>query len=321
MVAFSNGADIIVADNHSTDHSVQWLEENFPEIHIIQLDKNYGFAGGYNKAIETVNHDNIVLLNSDVEVTEGWLNQPLNLLQSMPELAALQPKILAHRDKEKFEYAGAAGGYMDKHYYAFCRGRLFDDLETDNGQYNDGFKEVFWATGACLFVKRKAYTEVGGLDADFFAHMEEIDLCYRLKNSGYKVGYTGLSTVYHLGGGTLKKINPFKTYLNYRNNLFLIFKNHFHTPLIPLLFVRLYLDGLSGIVKLLNGEFNNLVAILKSHVHFYTNLSCLIRKRRANKQLLNNPNLKGLYKASLVKQYFINKKKSYQQLENISQLD
>ncbi len=316
VVAHSKDAEVIIADNASSDESVSWLKTHYPELRIIQLDKNYGFAGGYNKAIEQVNHDYIVLLNSDVEVTENWLAKPIELLDSNNKLAAIQPKILAHKEKHKFEYAGAAGGYMDKHYYAFCRGRLFDDLEEDKHQFDEDYKEVFWATGACLFVKRELYQETEGLDTDFFAHMEEIDLCYRLKNRGYSIGYTGKSTVYHLGGGTLKKVNPFKTYLNYRNNLYLIYKNHFHSSLFPLLFTRMILDGLSAGVKVTHGEWGNVAAIFKSHMHFYKALPSLIGKRKKLKAVLHQPNLTGLYQHSIIQQYFLKGVKTYQQLKS-----
>lgn len=296
-------ARVVVADNASTDDSVNFVKANYPHVEVIVNASNYGFAGGYNEALKNVDDEYLVLLNSDVEVTAGWLEPLIEWLDRDPKLAALQPKIRAFHEKELFEYAGAAGGLMDRNYYAFCRGRLFDTLEIDNGQYNDEI-EVSWATGACLVIRNSCYKSVGGLDADFFAHMEEIDLCLRLKNMGYSIGYSGKGLVYHVGGGTLNKVSPFKTYLNYRNNLYLITKNHFSSGLFMTLFRRMLLDGLSGIQKLTKGEFANILAILKAHFHFYAAIPSLLKKRKQIRSQRHNPNLNGFYKGSVIWEYF-----------------
>ena len=221
----SSYAEIIVADNASTDDSVSFLKSKYPQIKIIQNSSNGGFAKGYNDALKLVEAEYYVLLNSDVEVTPNWIDSVIQLMDTDKSIAACQPKIRAFDDKKSFEYAGAGGGFIDKYGYPFCRGRILDTLEEDKGQYND-VREVFWATGACLFVRSECYHKVNGFDEDFFAHMEEIDLCWRLKNLGYKIMYSPNSTVFHVGGGTLNKTSPKKTYLNFRNNLILLCKNH-----------------------------------------------------------------------------------------------
>jgi GT2 family glycosyltransferase len=237
--------EIIVADNASTDDSVSWINENFPSVKIVQLDNNYGYAGGYNRALKEVNADYFVLLNNDVEVTPNWIEPIITKLEVTPDAVAAQPKILQYNNKNMFEYAGAAGGYIDTLGYAFCKGRLFEVLEEDNGQYNQT-NNVFWASGACLFVKSKAFFEVGGFDDHFFAHMEEIDLCWRLQLKGYKILAVNKSTVYHLGGSTLQKASAQKTYLNFRNNLIMLVKNLPVSTLVWLIPVRATLDLLSS---------------------------------------------------------------------------
>ncbi|MFT6210319.1 MAG: GT2 family glycosyltransferase, partial [Bacteroidia bacterium] len=224
VISNSQGATIYVADNASSDRSLEFVEKNFPTVIRIDNGNNFGFAGGYNKALEDLNEEFFVLLNSDVEITPNWLQPVIALFDSDQQVAAIQPKILSYHDKTSFEYAGAAGGFIDKNGYPFCRGRIFESLETDNGQY-DAVQEVFWATGACMFVRSKVYRELGGLDDDFFAHMEEIDLCWRTKRAGHKIMVQPKSIVYHVGGGTLPKSNPFKTFLNFRNGLELLAKN------------------------------------------------------------------------------------------------
>ncbi|WP_028898295.1 glycosyltransferase family 2 protein [Prevotella sp. HUN102] len=250
VIQHSPEADVIVADNASTDNSISWLRENHPSVRIIQLDKNYGFAGGYNKALEQVESEYYLLLNSDVEVTPGWLKPLLEKMEADKEIAACQPKLLSIYNKESFEYAGASGGHLDKYGYPFCRGRIFDTLEEDKGQY-DNDEEIFWATGACLLIRSSAYREAGGLDERFFAHNEEIDLCWRLHQKGGKVYCFPQSKVYHLGGGTLPKSNPRKTFLNFRNNLTMLWKNLPEEDLKKVMRTRLFLDYLAAFQMLI----------------------------------------------------------------------
>ncbi len=228
--------DIIVADNASQDDSLLFLKEHFPGIRIIEMKENQGFAGGYNKALESVDADYFILLNSDIEVSEAWIEPCISLLDAYPDVAAVQPKIRSLENKAFFEYAGAAGGFLDHFGYPFCRGRIFNHLEKDTGQYDD-FGEVFWATGAAMFVRADAFRDAGGFDASFFAHMEEVDLCWRLQNSGYKIFYCPQSVVYHLGGGSLPKANPQKTFYNFRNSLWMLAKQlpprFFYARLLP----------------------------------------------------------------------------------------
>ncbi|MFZ6052063.1 glycosyltransferase family 2 protein [Halocola ammonii] len=307
-------AEVWVIDNASDDESVDYLKTNFPEVKLIQLDKNHGFAGGYNRGLEKIDADYFVLLNSDVEVTPNWIPPVIDFMERSNGMKACQPKILDYKRKEWFEHAGAAGGFIDKDGFVFCAGRLFADFEKDRGQYNTN-EEVFWASGASLFVDAKAYREVGGLDSHFFAHMEEIDLCWRLKNRGYKVGACRESAVYHLGGGTLQKINPFKTYLNFRNNLFLITKNVFTSPLPYMLFKRMVLDGIAAFRFLAEGKPSYFVAVFKAHFSFYGNLSLMLKKRKAEKKHVGSINLKGLYKKSILLEYFLRKKKTFHELD------
>ena len=251
-------ADIVVADNASTDDSVEVLKTEFPGVRIISLDKNYGFAEGYNRALQQVESDFYLLLNSDVEVTDGWLTPLLDFMVSHPECAACQPKLLAETARDTFEYAGACGGYIDRYGYPFCRGRLFETVEKDYGQYDD-VAEVLWATGACLLIRRDDYWKVGGLDSRFFAHNEEIDLCWRLCNLGRKVYCVPQSKVFHVGGGTLPKGNPKKTFLNFRNNLTMLYKNLPESELAHVMMVRRVLDYVAALKMLIAdknvGEF------------------------------------------------------------------
>jgi len=280
VIQCSPDASVVVADNHSTDQSVTMLRERFPAVRIIENSSNFGFAEGYNKALAQVDTDYYVLLNSDVEVTPGWLDPIVALMQSDNTIAACQPKILDHNNRQLFEYAGASGGYIDKYCYPFCRGRLFNSLEEDQGQYNDR-REVFWATGACMFVRASAFWEADGLDADYFAHMEEIDLCWRMKNLGYRIYVEPASVVYHVGGGTLNKISPRKTFLNFRNNLVTLTKNQAPQFLYAKLFYRMVLDGVAGIKFLLEGHGSHFVAVIKAHFSYYGMFASTLRKRRA----------------------------------------
>lgn len=309
VVQYTPNAEIIVVDNASTDDSVAFLTAHFPTLRRIINAHNAGFSAGYNLALRQVEADYYVLLNSDVEVTPHWLEPLTTLMTNNPQIAACQPKIKAFADKTKFEYAGAAGGMMDFLIYPFCRGRLFDDVETDTGQYDDE-KEIFWATGACMLIRADLYHQFGGLDDDFFAHLEEIDLCWRLKNANYKIYYSGKSEVFHVGGGTLKKSNPFKTFLNFRNRLAMTLKNAPLSVVFPLLFVQLCLDGLSGLLFLLKGQPKNTWAIGRAHLYLYQNFFKIWKKRQATppkKRALSHPEI---IKKSIVWQYFVLKKKT-----------
>ncbi len=302
--------DIVVADNGSTDDSIAFVKTNYPNIIITQNEKNGGFAKGYNDALKQIKADIYILLNSDVEVSENWINPLIERLNSSDKIAACQPKILSYIEKSKFEHAGAAGGFIDKFGFAFCRGRIFDFNETDNLQYNQS-SEIFWATGACLAIKADLYHQLNGFDEDFFAHMEEIDLCWRLKNKGYQIWYEANSSVFHLGGGTLNYNSPQKIFLNFRNNLFLITKNKASKFIFLDLFIRLVLDGIAGIFFLVNGNFNGIIAVLKAHFAFYASLNKMLHKR---KQLMQKDTLSGIYPKSIVWSYFVKKKKKFSEL-------
>ncbi len=304
--------DIIVGDNASTDDSVKFLSENYPRVRVIVNDQNYGFAGGYNKVLEHIESDYFVLLNSDVEVPPDWIDPVIRLMESDPLIAAAQPKILSYKNKNTFEYAGAAGGFVDAFGYPFCKGRIFDTVEADQGQY-DINSEVFWASGAALFIKRTKWLEIGGLDGDFFAHMEEIDLCWRLKNKGYKIMYCAESKVYHVGGGTLNSDNAYKTYLNFRNNLVLLQKNLPFLQAFLTIFVRFWLDFLALIRFFLDGQPQHAKSISKAHVYFFSNLFKNGRKARViDKSKFNSA---GIYNGSMVWQYFVLKRKTFSSLQ------
>jgi len=306
--------EIIIADNDSQDDSIDFLSKNHPTIRQIILDKNYGFAGGYNRTLSQIEAEYFVLLNSDIEVSENWLKPLIKILDSDSTIAACQPKIKSFHQKDHFEYAGAGGGFIDKYGYPFCRGRILDKMEIDNGQYND-ITDIFWATGACMVIRSEVYKKVDGLDDDFFAHMEEIDLCWRLKNLGYRIVYNPESTVYHVGGGTLPNNSPFKLYLNFRNNLFLLYKNLPKGKLFPILFPRMILDGLSAITFLLKLSLPSFNAVLKAHFHFYKSLKTLRQKRK--KLLLNKvvTNHKEIYSKSILLDYFLRKKQFFKKLD------
>ena len=278
MLEHSGGADIYVVDNDSQDDSISFLEENYPHVGVIRNDENGGFAKGYNDGLKHVEADIYCLLNSDVEVTPNWIPPILEIFTSRPEVAIIQPKILDLKRKEYFEYAGAAGGFIDQLGYPFCRGRIFQALEKDEGQYND-IKEVFWATGACMFIRAEVFKSLQGFDEDYFAHQEEIDLCWRAKNKGYKVFYVGQSKVYHLGGSTLDNMNPKKTFLNFRNSLYSITKNLPRRKAIPLVVLRLLLDGVAALRFVFQFKFNHCWAVLRAHMSFYANFKKMYKKR------------------------------------------
>lgn len=311
VIQFSEGHEIIVADNCSTDGSVAFLKDKFPDIRLIINESNGGFAKGYNDALKLVDSELYLLLNSDIEVTENWLAPLLEMMKN-PDVAGCQPKIRAYNAKCNFEHAGASGGFLDKDYFPFCRGRIFQKIEEDSGQYDDSI-EVFWSTGAALMIRSKLYHESGGLDEDFFAHMEEIDLCWRLKKRGYKFMVEPKSMIYHVGGGTLDYSSPFKTYLNFRNSLFMIVKNH-DGLLFPKMFRRLILDGIAGIRFLVRGEFKQLGSVLKAHRDVYLKFKSLLKKRRKIKQESTQFNSKGLFHSSILWQRYILKKELFSDL-------
>ena len=263
VVDYSPEAEVIVADNCSTDASAQVMCEEFPAVRYIQLEQNYGFADGYNRALAQVEAEYFLLLNSDVEVTQGWLAPMLEYMDSHPEVAACQPKLLSYKNKSEFEYAGACGGFIDKYGYPYCRGRIFDTVEEDKGQY-DSVAELFWATGAALMIRAEDYRAAGGLDGTFFAHMEEIDLCWRLRSRGRGIVCIPQSCVYHVGGATLNKSNPRKTYLNFRNNLLMLYKNLPENELRPVMFVRAILDYVAALKSLLSGDAAGCRAIFQT---------------------------------------------------------
>jgi GT2 family glycosyltransferase len=315
VIACNNSySEIIVADNHSTDDSIAFLKQHYPQLRIIQNAENGGFAKGYNDVLKHVDAEYYVLLNSDVEVTPAWIDGIIALMDKDPSIAACQPKIKMFDNKHLFEYAGAAGGFIDKYGYPFCRGRILEVLEEDKGQYNDE-REVFWATGACLFVRANCFKEVNGFDEDFFAHMEEIDLCWRLKNHGYKIMYSPNSTVFHVGGGTLNKTSPKKTYLNFRNNLILLCKNHPPHYFFLKLFFRMILDGIAGVKFLFSGQFNHFVAIIKAHFSFYGTLGTTLAKRRQLKQSIKIYTTSAVYRHSIIADFYLRGKKTFTEID------
>jgi len=308
----SKKASVYVVDNCSTDNSVKLLKSNFPDVKVIVNSQNGGFAKGYNDGLKQIEADYYVLLNSDIEVTPNWIKPCIDLMESDKSIAGVQPKILAYHNKKLFEHAGAAGGFLDKDFYPFCQGRLFDIVEEDKGQYNQN-KEVFWASGACLFIRSKLYHKIGGLDEDFFAHMEEIDMCWRLKKYNYKLYYCAQSTVYHVGGGTLNYMSPKKTYLNFRNSLYMITKNYDGFLFFKIL-KRLFLDGLAGGLFLIKLQFSHIWAIVKAHFSFYVQLPSLIKKRKAIKQDQTTFNPVGLYNKSIIAHKFLKGIKTFSDL-------
>lgn len=308
VIEHSPEAEIIVADNGSSDDSLTFLQTEFPDVRIVQNAQNGGFAKGYNDALRHIEAKYYVLLNSDIEVTAGWL-QPLLHAMEDETVVGCQPKIRAYGNRTHFEHAGAAGGYIDKNYYPFCRGRLFDLVEEDKGQY-DGSTEIFWASGACLMIRADQFHQVGGFDEDFFAHMEEIDLCWRLKKMGFRFLAVPSSVVYHVGGGTLDYSSPNKVYLNFRNNLYMIVKNH-EGWLFGKIFHRLCLDSLAGFLFLTKGEFKKIGAVLKAHGSLYKNLGKMKRKRKEIKAMSTKFNPVGLYRGGLLWAFFFKRIRAF----------
>ena len=313
-----SGYEVIVADNASTDDTLQYVQANFPSVKTLQIAVNHGFANGYYEALKQIKAKYYILLSADFEVTDGWF-PPLHQAMERDEmLAACQPKIRYWRDKECFEYAGAGGGFMDKYGYLFCRGRIFFDIEKDNHQYDDNI-EVFWASGGCFVVRADLYHKVGGLDNDFYAHMEEVDLCWRLKNAGYKIGYVSGSLVYHVGGSVISYGSPQKLYYNFRNNLILLLKNEKGSRLAWLFPLRFILDGVAGLRLLFTGNVKHTFIIVKAHFHVYRDLGKWLKRRKENKQLAalggsKRRNEEGIYPRSIVWDYFLLKKKKFTDL-------
>ena len=305
VLEYSKGTDVYVVDNASTDGSVAYVAQHYPNINIIQNSSNGGFAKGYNEGLQHVKADVYCLLNSDVEVTPDWLEPIKNTFKTQPEAAIIQPKILDLMRKDHFEYAGAAGGFLDKFGYPFCRGRIFQTIEKDEGQYDD-IREVFWATGACMFIKSDVFWSLGGFDEDYFAHQEEIDLCWRAQNAGHKVFYVGHSHVYHLGGSTLSNMNPKKTFLNFRNSLYSITKNLPRRQAWPIVFIRLLLDAIAALRFIFQLKFDHCFAILRAHFSFYGNFIKMYRKREKANFIL-----KYYVATSIVWSYFVHQIKNF----------
>ena len=306
-------ADVIIADNASTDHSISFLKDNYPNLQRIQLDKNYGFAEGYNRALAQLPHSYFVLLNSDVEVTENWLDSIYTQFEKYKDIAAAMPKIKAYHKKTDFEYAGAAGGFIDYLGYPFCRGRILDSIEKDKGQY-DKTIDIFWASGAAMFVRAEVYKQAGGLDSDFFAHMEEIDLCWRIKNLGYRIICDTNSTVFHVGGATLPNHSSHKLFLNFRNNLLMLYKNLPSHKLLFTFLARMILDGVAAFKFLLSGEVSNFTAVFKAHMSFYSLLKKYNLKRKQSLRLVSKEHHPEIYQNSLIIDYYLKSKKVFSDL-------
>ena len=310
IVKFSSDeAEIYVADNASEDTSISYIKHHFPSVKIVKNTENGGYAKGYNDALQNINADIYCLINSDVEVTQNWLNPILTVFNADENTAIIQPKILAFKDKTNFEYAGAAGGFIDLYGYPYCRGRVFNDIEKDRNQFND-ISEIFWASGACFFIRSKVYHQLNGFDEDYFAHQEEIDLCWRTQNIGYQVKYVGNSTVFHVGGATLKETDPQKTFLNFRNSLLNVVKNVPKKWFLFVIFSRLILDGIAGFKFILELRPIHSLAILKAHFSFYRNFYKFLKKRKVL-QKKSNYNLH----TSIVWQYFILGRKKFKDLK------
>lgn len=312
VLEHSSEATLYVIDNGSTDGSYDYLK-GLTNVSVIKSEKNLGYTGGYNFGLKQLKEPYWVLINSDIEVTKGWLNAPIDLLKSNNKIAVCQPKLLDLNQRNKFEYAGAAGGFIDFYGYPFCKGRLFETLEEDKNQYNTT-NEIFWASGACLFIKSSIFKEVGGFDEYYFAHMEEIDLCWRIKNHGYKVMFEPNSIVYHLGGGTLNKANPKKTFLNFRNNLSTVLKNHPSKFIFFIILFRLLLDGIAALKFLLEGYPTLVWQVLKAHLVFYSWIPRLLKERSLQPKLKAQEDDKTLFKGNVVWRYFVKKQRTFYEL-------
>jgi len=315
VAAHTTGEDcrLIVADNGSSDDSVAFLQAEFPHVELIRFDHNHGFAEGYNRAIELVDSEYVILLNSDVETTEGWVQPLVSYLDAHQGVAAVQPTIRSFHQKSHFEYAGAAGGFIDRYGYPFCRGRILETVEPDRGQYRDEIP-VFWATGASLCIRRSDYINAGGLDGLFFAHMEEIDLCWRLNARGRGVVSVPSSVVYHVGAASLSKENPRKLYLNFRNNLLMLYKNLPRKRLIPTFFVRFIFDLLAAVHLLIQGKVRSSISVVKAYRDFLKMRSSYSHQRRENMRLTTNINLPRTYRESILMAYYLRNKRTYASL-------
>ena len=315
VAAHTTGEDcrLIVADNGSSDDSVAFLQAEFPHVELIRFDHNHGFAEGYNRAIEQVDSEYVILLNSDVETTVGWVQPLVSYLDAHQGVAAVQPTIRSFHQKSHFEYAGAAGGFIDRYGYPFCRGRILETVEPDRGQYRDEIP-VFWASGASLCIRRSDYLNAGGLDGLFFAHMEEIDLCWRLNARGRGVVSVPSSVVYHVGAASLSKENPRKLYLNFRNNLLMLYKNLPRKRLIPTFFVRFIFDLLAAVHLLIQGKVRSSISVVKAYRDFLKMRSSYSHQRRENMRLTTNINLPGTYRESILMAYYLRNKRTYASL-------
>ncbi|MEQ8363649.1 MAG: glycosyltransferase family 2 protein [Cyclobacteriaceae bacterium] len=309
VTGFSGDAQIVVADNNSIDGSKEFVQQVYPQVTLIPIPSNLGFCGGYNFALKQVKAEYYVLLNSDVEVTPNWLEPMISLLDNDNRLAAVQPKILSRIDQHLFEYAGAGGGFIDSLGYPFCRGRIFDTVEEDHGQYNDTVP-IFWATGACMIIRAELYHTMGGLDETFFAHMEEIDLCWRLNRAGHQVMYCGNSTVYHVGGATLSKSNPRKTYYNFRNGFIMLIKNLSFGQLLYKLPIRVGLDWIAALKFLLTGYGKDFLAVLKAHFYIIIHCFGLFAKRSPKRSYKTHQT----YKGSIIADYYLKGKRKFSDL-------
>jgi GT2 family glycosyltransferase len=310
----ASGYDVIVVDHASPDDTADYVKHHFPYVQLIRLTENHGFAWGYAEALKQIEAKYYVLLSSDFEVTDNWFPPIHAAMEANPDMAACQPKIRYYKDREYFEYAGAAGGFMDKWGYLFCRGRIFSTLEKDEGQYDDAC-EIFWASGGCFVVRADVYHHLGGLDPDLFAHMEEVDVCWRMKNAGYSIGYVPDSTVFHVGGSVITYGSPQKTYYNFRNSLVLLLKNEKSGKLAWLLPLRLLLDCLAAMQFLAGGQFKNIGAIIKAHWNFFFTFGKWYKKREAVKALATERNVRTIYRKSIILQYFAKGKKKFSQLD------
>jgi GT2 family glycosyltransferase len=315
VIQFSESKDteVYVADNGSTDGSQAWIAENFKQVKLLQLDSNYGFAEGYNRALALIEAQYFVLLNSDIEVTKYWLVPLITCLDENPDVASVQPKILSYYKRDHFEHAGAAGCFIDKYGYPFCRGRIINKVEKDTGQY-DSEIDVFWSSGACMAVKSDAWKKCGGFDADFFAHMEEIDLCWRFQKAGYRIRFHPGSEVYHIGGGTLPYKSPFKTYLNFRNSLFLLYKNLPDYKFFRIMFIRRVLDGIAAVFFLIKGSIKSMNAVWRAHMDYYKAIEKLKIKRKKVKEIEVNPVQNSVLNKSIVFEFYIKGNKTYSSL-------
>lgn len=315
VVRYSVSSDtaVYVADNGSTDDSAEWIAKNHSSVKILTLGENHGFAGGYNLALEHIDAKYYLLLNSDIEVTENWLQPLVSFMDTNPDAASCQPKIRSYYSRDSFEHAGAAGCFIDKYGYPFCRGRIFYHIEKDKGQY-DTREDVFWSSGACMIVRSDAWKKAGGFDPLFFAHMEEIDLCWRFSKMGYRVCYIPESVVYHVGGGTLPYLSPFKTYLNFRNSLFLLYKNLPGNKLQKVIFFRKTLDGIAALMFLFKGDPVNFRSVLKAHIDYYRNKKQLILKRNEVMKLEINNTPACILNKSIVFEFYLKGRRTYKLL-------